>query len=75
LGWKNVIIKDFLKHAVYPFQATKYLKDQWASIYGMIYCVSDHTDTSHQWILIVCHRKSICFNPRPKPEVIIHYIA
>lgn len=72
---EKCIIKDFLKHALYQFQAAKHLKDQCSGIYEMIYCVSDHLDTSYQWIIFLCHRKNICFHPAPKPEVIIHFIT
>lgn len=57
--WKNDIIKDFLKHAVYPFQTTKHLKDQWSGIYEMIYCVSDHLDTSYQWIIFLSQEEHL----------------
>lgn len=73
LCWKQYRIQDFLNHAVYPFQTTKHLKDQWSGIYEMIYCVSDHLDTSYRWIVFLHHRKKICFYPWPKPEVIINF--
>lgn len=72
---EKCIIKDFLKHALNQFQAAKHLKDQCSGNYEMIYCVSDHLDTSYQWIIFLCHRKNICFHPLPKPEVIIHFIT
>lgn len=69
--WKKRIIKDFLKHVVYPFQTAKHLEDQWSGIYEMIYCVSDHLDTPYQWISFLCHRKNICFHPWPKPTILL----
>lgn len=71
---KSGKIQDFLKHAVYLFQTRKHLKDLWSVIYEMIYCVSDHLDTSYQWIIFLCHRK-ICFYPWPEPEAIINLIT
>lgn len=68
-------MKGFLKHALYPFQTTKQLKDQWSGIYEMIYCVGDHGDISCQWSIFFCHRDNSCFYPGPKPEAIIHFIT